>query len=138
MHKKESNNMVLTVHFPANIRSALILSLTGLIALTAYDVQAEPRGEILHLIKYIENSDCVFIRNDNAYDAKKAGQHLRRKYDYARERVQTADDFIKYIASKSSISGQQYWVRCGNQEISTAKWLSAELKRFREKGALKN
>jgi hypothetical protein len=65
-------------------------------------------------------------------------KHIQKKYNYVKRRIATTEDFIKHIASKSSLSGRQYRIRCGNQEMSTAKWLSAELKRFREIQGQKN
>jgi hypothetical protein len=102
------------------------------------DIGADFKEEIQHLIRYIGKSGCIFIRNDREYDAIEAMKHIQKKYDYVKRPIAKTEDFIKYIASKSSVSGRQYRVRCGNQEMSTAKWLSAELNRFREKQGQKN
>ena len=88
--------------------------------------------EIDHLLQYIEKSDCVFTRNGEEHTGVEALEHIRMKYNYVRKRVQTAEDFIKYAATKSSLSGKPYLVRCGEQEVSTADWLKEELARFRQ------
>jgi hypothetical protein len=41
---------------------------------------------------------------------------------------------IKYAATRSSLSGKPYLVRCGESEVLTADWLKAELGRFRQAG----
>ena len=102
------------------------------------DSGADSKEEIHHLIRFFGESGCIFIRNDREYDAIEAMKHIQKKYDYVKRRIATTDDFIKYIASKSSVSGRQYRVRCGNQEMSTAKWLSSELRQFRQKQGQNN
>jgi hypothetical protein len=93
--------------------------------------RADTQHEIKHLLVYIEDSGCRFIRNGKEYSSREARKHLEHKYDYARTRINTTEDFIKYIASQSSLSGQPYKVRCGDQVMLNADWLSAELARFR-------
>jgi hypothetical protein len=55
--------------------------------------------------------DTQFVRNGSAYDAKAAVEHLRSKLRYAGSRVRTAEDFIRYCASESSLSGKPYEIR---------------------------
>ena len=90
--------------------------------------------EIGHLMEYITQSDCTFIRNGREYDSAEALEHIAKKYDYVKKRVKKAEDFITWAATKSSMSGKPYLVRCGGEEIPTAEWLKAELARFREAG----
>ena len=52
-----------------------------------------------------------FIRNGSEYDARAAGDHLRLKLKVAGKKVKTAEDFIKFCASKSSITGEPYLMR---------------------------
>lgn len=58
-----------------------------------------------------------FIRNGSAYDAKAAVEHLRSKLRYAGSRVRTAEDFIRYCASESSVSGQPYEIRFSDGRV---------------------
>ena len=94
--------------------------------------QADAEKEIKHLIEYIENSKCTFIRNGKEYNAKEALMHIQRKYEYTKRWIKSAEDFIKYAVTKSSLSGRPYVVRCDGQEVVSAEWLSEELKRFRK------
>ena len=43
------------------------------------------------------------------------GEHLQRKYDYLLKKslVDTSEQFIQRAASKSSVSGKPYRVKCG-------------------------
>jgi hypothetical protein len=107
----------------------LLLLTIGLPALQAD--QAQNIREIEHLMDYIGASSCRFIRNGKIYDAAAARSHIRKKYDYLRERIRTAEDFIRYAATESSTSGEPYRIRCGAQEMLCADWLAAEIRRYR-------
>ena len=95
--------------------------------------EAGTEEEIAHLLEYVENSNCSFIRNGKGYDAAKARKHLEFKYSLAKHTVKTTEDFISRIATKSSVSAIPYKVRCDSQEIPSADWFKAELIRFRNK-----
>jgi hypothetical protein len=108
----------------------LLIAATVLVPIES---QADTEIEIKHIIEYIENSKCTFIRNGKEYNTKEALEHILNKYEYTKHWIKSAEDFIKYTATKSSMSGRPYTVRCDGQEILCAEWLSEELNRFREK-----
>jgi len=83
--------------------------------------------EIESLLLFIEQSECTFIRHDKHYDALKAREHIEKKYAYYKERITTAEDFILYSATKSSITGEPYWVVCNGVKMVTSDWLNAKL-----------
>jgi hypothetical protein len=90
--------------------------------------------EIEYLLVYVNSSGCKFFRNDTWHDAASAEQHLRQKYDWlvARNQVRTAEDFIEKVATKSSLSGRGYWVRCNaDPSQSTSQWLRGVLAKYR-------
>jgi hypothetical protein len=93
---------------------------------------AGPEEEIAHLLHTIEKSDCVFTRNGKEHTGVEAMEHIRTKYDYVKRKVKRAEDFIEYAATKSSMTGRPYLVRCGEEEMATADWLKAELAAFRK------
>lgn len=93
--------------------------------------EAQTAREIEHLMDYIGASTCRFIRNGKVYDAGAARAHIQKKYDYVRKRIRTAEDFIRYAATASSMSGEPYRIRCGAQEMLCADWLVEELRRYR-------
>lgn len=90
-------------------------------------------SEIDHLLQYIETSNCTFIRNGEIHNSQDAVEHIRKKYAYAKRRIKSAEDFIRYAATKSSMSGKPYQVICNGTEMPTAEWLTDELSRFRKK-----
>ena len=90
--------------------------------------------EIEGLITALGASGCDFQRNGSWYPSKQAEQHLRRKYDYLRERdkVANAEEFIALAATRSSMSGRAYSVRCpGAPVVDSATWLQARLREIR-------
>ena len=94
-------------------------------------VLADMQNEIQHLLRFIESSGCEFERNGTVYDSKKARSHIERKYDYIESRVDETEDFIKYAATESSMSGRKYNVKCNGSKQTSAEWLLDELSRYR-------
>jgi hypothetical protein len=95
-----------------------------LIALGALALAAAPPLEerkIDYLIASIENlHDAQFIRNDVAYEAKAAADHLRLKRRLAGSKVATAEDFIRLCGSASSMSGTPYQIRFLDGRVVTS------------------
>jgi uncharacterized protein DUF5329 len=109
--------LLLALNFPLNAGAEPLLAI---------------QMEIDHLLGYVESSRCEFQRNGNWYDSQKALVHLRSKYGFLRNSVSTAEDFIEKAASRSSITGQPYQVRCGRDApLPSSQWLLDELIRFR-------
>jgi hypothetical protein len=96
-------------------------------------VQLRMHNEIDHLFQYIETSECSFIRNDNFYPSEKAVEHINKKYKHFLDRIQSAENFIEYSATKSELTGKLYYVKCPeHSRVRLNDWLLAELKRIRE------
>jgi hypothetical protein len=92
------------------------------------------RVEVNYLLGFVEQSGCQFYRNGSWYDSKKAQAHLRDKYEYlaARGLINSAEDFIEQAATKSSLSGKAYEIKCGDAPVvTTNQWLRAVLARYR-------
>jgi hypothetical protein len=121
----------------ALLPTALLLSLTFAAARANDATAVEPaadRGEIEHLLTYLAQSPCRFQRNGEWYEATRAAQHLRRKYEYysGRSDAPDADEFIREAATRSSISGKPYRVACDGEPTQvSADWFRAELARLR-------
>ncbi|NTW09149.1 MAG: DUF5329 domain-containing protein [Anaerolineaceae bacterium] len=78
----------------------------------AYAHDSGEAAKIRYLIGSVETFQGVtFLRNGIEYDGKQAADHLRLKLKMAGDRVNTAEDFIRFCASKSSISGEAYRMR---------------------------
>lgn len=117
----------------------LLLSLTVLsspVFGSSARILPEAGPEIRHLLDYVEQSEYQFFRNGIWYhDAKAARKHLERKYDYFNKkgRIESAEDFIKWCATKSEMSGKPYLVKRGNgEDIALSQWLLQELARYRK------
>ena len=104
-----------------------------LMLLPANIAVADTEQEIAHLLDFVANTPCIYDRNGASYDGPEARDHINRKYQYYRDKVKTAEDFIKYSATKSKISGKNYKIRCPDSSVmNTSDWLLGELRRFRQ------
>ncbi len=94
--------------------------------------------EIGQLFAALESSRCEFHRNGSWHSAQKASEHLHRKYDYLLEKglVTSTESFIELAATKSSMTGKPYLVRCGNaQPVPSMSWFTSKLKELRARPA---
>ncbi|MFY2762897.1 DUF5329 family protein [Arenimonas sp. MALMAid1274] len=86
--------------------------------------------EVTALIAGLASSGCEFNRNGRWYDGPRAAGHLRRKYEHVRKRTPLPDTetFIDLAATRSSLSGQPYRVRCGKSApMESRPWFLARL-----------
>lgn len=117
------------------------LLLAGLLAaMTAWSAEPPPaaRAEIQHLLDYLGGSGCQFFRNGTWHPAADARSHIEKKYAYLLDKgmVKTAEDFIALAAAESSTSRKAYQVRSsGGEPVASARWLEAELARYRKVSA---
>jgi Family of unknown function (DUF5329) len=112
------------------------IMITAFVILTLFSgvVSAQDNIEkkkIEFLISSVENlKGAKFIRNGSEYDGKKAAEHLRMKLQNALV-VQTADDFIRLCASKSSITGKPYMIRLSDgKTIKSEEYFREKLKKY--------
>ncbi|WMJ03048.1 DUF5329 domain-containing protein [Pseudomonas chlororaphis subsp. aurantiaca] len=109
----------------------------GLLAIaSSAQAQTTPQAaqEIKGLLDFVEHSQCQFVRNGTEYPAPQARQHLEKKLNYleGKNMVSSAEDFIDLAATKSSMSGKAYEVRCPEGSQPASNWLKAELQRQRQ------
>jgi len=114
------------------VKGLAAAALLSLALLLPAGVRAGTEEEIAHLLQYVGQSGCPFVRNGREHNASEAREHIAKKYGYVKHRVQRAEDFIEYAATKSSLTGKSYLVLCEGREVQTAEWLRAELARFRQ------
>jgi len=93
---------------------------------------ADMSAEIDHLFNFIAASPCAFIRNGVSYEGKAAVDHINDKYDYYRDDIHSAEDFIALAATKSELTGKPYLVQCDADTMPAADWLTKELATFRK------
>jgi Family of unknown function (DUF5329) len=100
-------------------------SLTMRVASTPAPVLDLLRREPSILDRVMEESgDCLVL-------VAAALKHLQTKYGYAKGHVGSAEDFIRLAASRSSMTGEPYLVRCGTSQFLSGDWLTDELRRYR-------
>lgn len=91
--------------------------------------------EVEHLFTHLEISGCQFNRNGSWYSASEAAAHIRKKYEYLLNRnlLKTTESFIEKAATKSSMSGKPYEVKCeGQPVVLNSVWFSKELNDYRK------
>jgi Family of unknown function (DUF5329) len=99
-------------------RLLAIACLTFAAAVNANDRSPEEDARIDYLLAIVASMhDAQFIRNGTPYDGAAAVKHLRLKLRAAGSRVKTAEDFISYCASASSVSGQPYEIRFSDGRV---------------------
>lgn len=94
---------------------------------------ATMESEVPQLLARMEASGCEFYRNGSWASGATARAHLERKYRAMRERhlVATTEEFIERGATRSSMTGEAYRVRCAGAETGSAAWFTQELRRMR-------
>ena len=106
---------------------AFLLSVT---ALSARDAREQARIDFL--LRQVETSAGIrFIRNGTEHDGPAAAKHLRTKLNAAGARVVTAEDFVKYCASESSMTHQKYQVKLADGTVlDAAAYFRTQLHKF--------
>lgn len=107
---------------------ALTISASTLASQTA-------EAEIEYLLHYVEESGCLFIRNDGEHDSPSAASHLRLKYSRGKRYVNSAEQFIDRLASESSWTGKAYQVSCEEKTEPAGDWLHRALAQHRDPAA---
>ena len=96
--------------------------------------QADYKTEIAHLLEYVKATQCKYIRNGTYHDGVKAAAHIKSKYDYFKNDIASAEDFIRLSATESTMFGNKYYIKCpGSSKVESGKWLLKELDRYRKK-----
>jgi hypothetical protein len=107
--------------------------LAGLLIVLPVATRAAPtaleRARIERLIARVAaRPELVFVRNGSDYSAADAARFLREKLKAQGQDVNTAEDFIERIASRSSTSGKPYMIRHPDGRAQpSAEFLRAQL-----------
>jgi len=108
-----------------------LLLLLSLLAVLAF---ADTTAEINHLLNYVKTTECKYIRNGSEHSGVDAAAHIKKKYEYFKDEIRSAEDFIHLSATKSTMTGSKYYIQCPNSsKIESSKWLLGELKKYRSK-----
>jgi hypothetical protein len=116
------------------ISAFAIIAAISLLPFECFGRDQHEQQRIDYLIDSLSNlKGAVFIRNGTEYDASKARGHLLQKLNYAGERVKTAEQFVQYCATESSMSHKPYQIRFADGHVVTTSEYFAE--KLREYGA---
>ena len=122
----------------AEYRERMRLAITAIALILIAAAQAAPtpaaKAEIEYLLSAVASSDCRLYRNGTWYEAKSAAEGVRGKYATlaARGLIGDTADFIDRAATKSSMSGRDYVIKCeGIAEMSSRQWLTNLLVAYR-------
>ena len=107
---------------------SVLLGLSGALSAAGDDVA---QAEIEHLLIFVSESPCTFIRNKVRHEGPAASEHLRLKYEGDQRHVQSAELFIERVGTKSTLTGNPYTVNCGGQAQTSREWLHRELASYR-------
>jgi hypothetical protein len=109
------------------------LFLTLLLPLAAQARPAEEDARIEQLLSGLRAlQGAKFVRSGKQYDGKAAEEHLRMKLEKAGERVQTAEQFVDGVASKSYLTGKPYQIQFADGRVVTAgEYLHGLLKKMK-------
>lgn len=116
----------------ATIRILGALFLWVGLAAQAFGQAAIEQRKIEYLIGAIADlGDATFIRNGSEYSARQAVDHLHAKLQHAGNRIVTAEDFIVYCATGSSLSGEKYRIKFADgRMVDSAEFLRGKLAVF--------
>ena len=114
------------------VRLFAIALLTFAVAVNASDRSPAENARIEYLLAIVASMrDAQFIRNGTSYDSAAAVRHLRLKLRAAGSRIKTAEDFIRYCASASSVSDRPYEIRFSDgRVVRSADFLRRKLSEF--------
>ncbi len=120
-------------------RNLLLLALIVPVGLVASPSTEIVYNEVSALLQALGTSQCEFFRNGSWYDSEKAESHLQRKLDYVKRKdlLSSVDAFVDQAASRSSMTGKPYLVRCpGHEAQPSTDWFKQKLGELRARGAV--
>lgn len=101
-------------------------------AFMSTNVSSSPQKEIDHLLQFVSITSCQYERNGTFHNGSEAVEHINKKYNYFKSKIDTAEDFIKYSATKSKMSGNYYRIHCNSHKpVNSQDWLLTELNNYR-------
>lgn len=104
-----------------------------LLATFSINAMASTQDEINHLLDFVASTNCKYERNGTMHNGKEAVDHINKKYAYYLDDIESTEDFIKYSATKSKMSGKYYKIHCNNKaSLKSKDWLLSELTVYRK------
>jgi len=117
---------------------AIVLLLASVVTAHGESLPTTARAEVTAVLARLEASGCQFNRNGTWHSGAEAKSHLQSKLEYLEKKAapKSAEEFIDLAATRSSISGSAYQVKCGGEpSVPSAAWLMFQLQEVRRTGA---
>ncbi|MGJ7493856.1 DUF5329 family protein [Variovorax sp. RT4R15] len=124
--------------FRAFFRNAcfVLFLLAGAAGLAGATPSASEDKLIENLIQRVAaRPNLVFLRNGNEYSAADAAKHMREKYEYFKQEIITAEDFILRCGTRSEMTKVAYKVKLsgGDAVRESSDFLHEELRALRQR-----
>jgi hypothetical protein len=127
--KRACTDASMTGDCKLNLSNVFLILLSAL----SLNVFASSEDEINHLLNFVASTDCQYERNGTLHNGKEAVEHINKKYAYYLYDIESTEDFIKYSATKSKMSGKYYQIYCGSHSaVKSQDWLLTELSVYRQ------
>lgn len=85
--------------------------------------------QLINTLRAMEGTS--FIRNGSEHSAQEAADHLESKWKKHSDKIKTAEDFIEHLATKSSMTGEQYMIKFSDgRQVPTADLLYKKLEQL--------
>ncbi len=107
----------------------LLATLYGPYALSA--ITPEQQAEIDYLLNAVEERRCRFVRNDISYSSSEFLGHLQSKLQLNEGLVNSSEEFIEKIGTRSAVSQIPYVALCDGQLKITQTWFLELLATYR-------
>ncbi|WP_265497503.1 DUF5329 family protein [Providencia rustigianii] len=101
--------------------SLLVILLTVFVTTNALALSPEEKTRTEALLAELgKQQNLTFTRNGSGHSAADAESHLRLKLGKTEKRLKTTEQFIDNVASKSSITGEEYQVTDAQGKVTSA------------------
>ncbi|WP_407901327.1 DUF5329 family protein [Providencia rustigianii] len=101
--------------------SLLVIFLTVFVTTNALALSPEEKIRTEALLAELgKQQNLTFTRNGSGHSAADAESHLRLKLGKTEKRLKTTEQFIDNVASKSSITGEEYQVTDAQGKVTSA------------------
>lgn len=111
----------LTTQLSNRFSSALVLFLGIFVTTQALALSPEEKARTESLLTELgKQQNLTFTRNGTEHNAADAESHLRLKLRKTEKRLNTTEQFIDNVASKSSITGEAYQVKDAQGNVLSA------------------
>ncbi len=112
---------MLTTQLSNRFSSALVLFLSVFVTTQGLALSPEETMRTESLLAALgKQQNLTFTRNGTAQSAVDAESHLRLKLRKTEKRLNTAEQFIDNVASKSSVTGEEYQVKDAQGNVTSA------------------